>query len=212
MKLSIVILSFLSLFVACTNEHDSSPAYKKDFVCIQTDYNGNPIFMYTDNGKKYNITTQLEQLQPNSVYRNIAYFIISPDSSSVRIASMAQTLSLNPIEYPIPTINLDSVSLVSIWIAPVLPYINLVLDIKNTTDKHTFAIFNKGMTTATDGSQILNLQLYHKTTGEESSFYHTLYVSCPLLDYINILKPNRDSIYFSLTTFKEGEKTHKFAY
>lgn len=212
MKLSIVILSFLSLFVACTNEHDSSPAYKKDFVCIQTDYNGNPIFMYTDNGKKYNITTQLEQLQPNSVYRNIAYFILSPDSSSVRIASMAQTLSLNPIEYPIPTINLDSVSLVSIWIAPVLPYINLVLDIKNTTDKHTFAIFNKGMTTATDGSQILNLQLYHKTTGEESNYYHPLYISCPLLDYINILKPNRDSIYFSLTTFKEGEKTHKFAY
>lgn len=169
--------------------------------------------MYTDNGKKYNITTRLEQLQPNSVYRNIAYFIISPDSSSVRIASMAQTISPNPIKYtegqPIYS---DSVSLVSIWEAPVLPYINLVLNIKSTDAAHTFGFIDKGIVTNSNGSQTLNLQLYHKASGEESSFYHTLYVSCPLLDYINILKPNRDSIYFSLTTFKEGEKTHKFAY
>ena len=200
----IVLIAAAMVIVAC-EDHDSwADNYVTNFADVITDYRGEPTTMRLDDGRQFYITSiradvvsllggKASTLTPDSAYRCVCIYTCS--DSTARIANLAPAFAPKPVADSVlmsitHNIKTDPCRIEGIWRAG--EYINARMLVEGHTLSHTAAFVDRGITQKADGSRILHLLLYHDNNGDPEAFTRTIYLSCPLMDYRNILTHSRD--------------------
>lgn len=201
----IVLIAAAMVIVAC-DDHDSwADNYVTNFADVITDYRGEPTTMRLDDGRQFYITSiradvvsllggKASTLTPDSAYRCVCIYTCS--DSTARIANLAPAFAPKPVADSVlmsitHNIKTDPCRIEGIWRAG--EYINARMLVEGHTVSHTAAFVDRGITQKADGSRILHLLLYHDNNGDPEAFTRTIYLSCPLMDYRNILTHSQAS-------------------
>lgn len=203
---------FLLLNVSCQEDEYVYPNVLTELTEIQTDNKGTLTFLITDAGEKYQILEQkgLDSLTPDSTYRVLCvYRIADTQKSTVQLYSVQTVLSM----FPKPAsefhegISTDPLDIQSIWLSE--KYLNMVL-LPLAKDKgHIFHFVENSLTETDEGTNRLELTLYHDQNGDYEAFTRKTYLSIPLWGYGDKLKTG-DRIVLHIRTYEEGNTTHEF--
>lgn len=203
----LIVLTSLS-FVACNDDNDSwAPNYQMDFMEILTDAQGQGSKAVMDNGDTLKTLNTIRNLTPDSVYRYIAVY--TREVGGLRFSSVAQTLSPPPFTKGNHTMKTDAVKVQSIWRGG--NYINITLNILSKDFGHIFGFEETELEEQTDHKN-LHLTLFHDDKNDTQAYTRTVYLSCPLYKYANKMEHKRDSIYFTVNDYNNGETTYPLVY
>ncbi len=219
-----LVVAATAILAAC-DDHDSwADNYITDFADIITDSEGRLATMNLDNGDELAITSTRQnpisvlehtrgRLTPDSTYRCIC--IYTRTGTYCEIANFAPAFAPAPMADSVliaitHNIKTDPCRIQGIWRGG--EYINARMLVQGQTLSHTAAFVDRGITVKEDGTKILHLLLYHDQNGDTEAFTRTIYLSCPLTEYRNVLTHNHDSIYFAVNQYNVGMTTFKLPY
>lgn len=214
-----------AMMLSACDDHDSwADNYITDFADLITDSQGRLSTMCLDNGQQFSIASTRQDpiavletdrgaLTPDSTYRCVCIYTRS--DTEAEIANFAPAFAPVPMADSVllnitGSIKTDPCRIQGIWRGG--EYVNARMLVQGQTLSHTAAFVDRGITVKEDGSRILHLLLYHDQNGDSEAFTRTIYLSCPLSPYRNVLTHNQDSIYFSVNEYDTGLTTFRLAY
>ncbi len=204
------ILIILSLFFAscADDEHETLDNLIAALAEVSTNSDGRIVSLDLDNGVSYKVTNTISKLTPDSAYRVSLLYVLGPDKRATMynlhsvISPKAKDLKGAPNPHTNP------LDLVSIW--PTKKYLNLTVDYQSGDENHLWGFAQTGLDLFADGHQVLNLELVHSQNGDELYYTRRRILSCPIYPFADLLTTGRDSIRFTLNTFK-GVRSYTFA-
>lgn len=213
----IVFLLCMLLWQGCKEEDYVYPSVVTEFIGAQTDEKGTISQLVADNGTIYPVLQRegLDGLVADTLYRTISIYepITQKDSKETvaQLYTCQLVLSMNPLAKQAfkGQIKTDPVDIQSIWLSG--NYINMILLVQYKDQTHSFHFIDEGFTSNEDGTQTLNLRLYHDRKNDYEAFTKQVYLSVPLTKYLSFLRKG-DKIRFNLNTYKEQVTYREFDY
>ena len=178
---------FLLLSAACSNDEETFPSVKLEFLTVYSGPDGQFLDVVTDKGEKYQVGEDRtkSKIKPDSYMRIISNYELYSESSSqikARIYNIGAPVSVVPVtakdfNNPIKT---DPADVLSIWMG--WDYMNIILALQAKDKKHLFHFIQESVeVTAT--TKTVNLLLYHDAGGDMEAYTKRAYLSVPLSQY-----------------------------
>ena len=207
--ITILSAALTFFFAACENEDSHIPTQRLDLVDFISNENGVAMQMRLDNGDTLNLLHPVKGFMNDTVCRCLAVFrpVYGYNSNTVNVTSLGQIITLPPLKYQV--IYADSVDVVSTWIGG--NYLNLRLSVRTKGSPHAFGFAYLGYTTANDEAKTLQLALYNNSGNDTEYFSRTVYLSCSLSSYMNVMQKGRDSVAIKINEYGKGFVTHMLA-
>lgn len=210
-------LLFLSLpcllsLAACKEDTYVYPDVLTEFVCLQTNEQGNAARLITDDGQTLALDTRNrhDSLACDSVYRTVSMYLPTEEGSAKLYQCRLVTSPLpKPADKFVKGIHTDPIDIQSIWRSG--DYLNMILLAKVKIWPHFYHFIDEGISRSSNGHRTLQLRLYHHQNADEPAFTERVYLSVPLWAYRDSLSAG-DSVRFFLNTFEEGETYREFVY
>lgn len=213
---NLIYLLFLPVVItACSDDDYVYPDVLTEITSLKTDETGTIRYLITDDGEEWTVQsrTGLDGLVADSIYRAITmYAPVNIESNEQEVKLYSTQLTISPIPLPVEKfkeIKTDPVELQSIWRGG--KYLNLIVVARVKDQAHAYHFIENGITQQADGTQTLELTLYHDRNNDIEGFDRKVYLSIPLWAYDGILQKG-DKIVFNLNTYKEGMTNRTFIY
>ena len=209
-----LILSILALLCSCEDAANDYryPSVLTDFVCVDTDAEGQPEQLCLDNGHIYPIAFTEEyrkaygsqaSYRADTVYRVISIYELGADS-------MAYVYSMEEVASIVPTplrkgekLLQDPSYLQSCWLSG--GYLNMVIELKALNGQHRIGFVD----TTSESMQGKEFTFYHDANGDIESYRRKLYASIPLAPFTDNLQQG-DTLRFVINTYDEGITQREF--
>ena len=209
-----LLLPCLLLLAACKEDSYVYPDAVTEFVCIQTNAEGNVAALLTDDGETLRIdaTHRHDSLALDSIYRAVSLFERIPgteDRATLYQCRLVTSPRPKPATQFQKGIKTDPIGIQSLWRSG--DYLNMILLAKVKQWPHYYHFIHEGITHRPDGRRTLQLRLYHNQNADDPAFTERVYLSVPLWAYRDSLSAG-DSIRFCLNTFEEGDTYRMFDY
>ncbi len=215
-KKLLLLALLLPWLCSCNNDDYVYPNVITEMIDLQTNETGVATYLVTDDGIRWHLQPHkgLDGLVPDTTYRTVSmYSPLSHVDEIVQEAILYNTrlviADLPKPEATVDGIKLDPVILQSIWRSG--RYLNLIIQVKMKDQKHSYGFIEHQLAKKADGTQELNLTLYHDRNNDVEGFNSTVYLSVPLWVYEDVLRKG-DKIVFHLNTYKEGIISRTFEY
>ncbi|MBO4486978.1 MAG: hypothetical protein J5729_01275 [Bacteroidaceae bacterium] len=222
-----ILLAVLALICsACDDKESWLPAFITNYADIRTDAAGNIVSMTLDDGTTYNAQWSPENkngnaaqsgndqwsIKPDTLYRAICLY--TREKNCATIHSWTLAFAPNPISDTTQlTIKTDPCEIETIWRGG--NYINACMLVQGKDQPHIVAFIDKGIKEITTADGSYNQQtilLYHDQNNDPEAFTRTVYLSCPLHNYADMLIQGRDSIAFLVNLQNKGMTAFKLPY
>ena len=215
--IAIVLLLCMLLWEGCKEEDYVYPNVVTEFIGVQTDHEGTISQLVADNGTVYPVLQRDGRggLVADTLYRTVSIYepIVQEEGkgTAAQLYSCQLVLSMDPVAEAAfkGNIKTDPVDIQSIWLSG--NYVNMILLVQYKDQTHAYHFIDEGFTPNEDGTQTLNLRLYHDRRNDYEAFTKQVYLSVPLKNYLQLLRKG-DKIRFSLNTYKEQETYREFDY
>ncbi|MBO4589561.1 MAG: hypothetical protein J5698_01130 [Bacteroidaceae bacterium] len=212
-KAYLLLFFFLGIVAASCEEDNTYPSLIYDFVCMQTDDDGNMKNLLTDNGHTYGIEFSDSYLdrhdsvpvfRPDSIYRVVAMYELKEEKDSCRLYDLVNIYSKVPTP---PTddmvLSYDPVFLQSIRRSG--EYLNIIIQLYSLNKQHYLGVID----TTEEGKAGVDFTLIHKNVDDAEAYRQRVYMSLPLKPF-GLHKG--DTIRFHANLYDEGMKSWEFIY
>ena len=209
----ITTVLIIAAATACSNDEYVYPSVITEFTEICTNAKGELEHIHTDKNERYTIEHRegLDGLVPDSTYRAMTIYAHTDNPNIVSLYT-AQ-LAIAPIPVPHTAfkegIKTDPLDIQSIWYTH--RYINMILVPMMKDKGHLFHFVDNGITLENDGTQILDITLYHDRANDYEAFKKEVYLSVPIYHYADKLHDN-DKIRININTYQKGYITKEYTY
>lgn len=208
-----VLLLFICIFAVtgCSNDEEPLESYKQALCELVTDASGRSTTFRYDDGRTRPVQNPYDKLTPDSVYRVLAYFV-DDETAGVKLATVYSVVSPLPVKMKDgEMVKTDPVKLLTTMTRSPR-YINAWIGVPMGNLQPTLGFVERGVTTNSNGTQTLELVLYHNSKGViDSSYSQELLISCPVYPYTKTLRAGTDSVALSIQT-SYGLKRGAFLY
>lgn len=203
------------LLVSCDDDDYHYPSVKLEFLTAQAGADGRLSSVLTDEGKEYAVLADASntRIDAGASIRIVSNYgtETSNGTSGVKLYALLQAVAPapKPAEEFKDGVKRDPADVSGIWMG--LNYLNMILDIKAQSGKHSFHFVEDRVTTdESAGHRTVYLSLYHDDGGDVQAFSRRAYASVPLQHYAEA-GINKITVHFSLQTYS-GEKAYEFEY
>ena len=189
------IPAFLTLLlslsvISCQKESYVAP-YITDFITAYTDGNGFIFKICDDRGGSFR-TSDTTHLRPDTLYRKLMIYEISPDSTAATIHSQSNVLASKPARPSQGDSIDDPVGIRSVWKSG--GWLNIVFEIKAMDKPHRLYAVDYSTPDRTV------FRIMHNENQDKRSHTKKAYMSIPLKDYAGQLSLN-DTILLSYRNY-----------
>lgn len=195
----VALFTLLYSFSSCQEETYHYPSVKTDFVSVTTNSEGEIDSLYDDNGNKYAISLEQNNLAKDSLYRCVSTY--SSDESGLHLYGLQHIVSPDPVKYA--SLKTDVVTSIRIWRGA--DYINMVVKSLGQSTPHKWGL-NEDFITSQNGRKRFHFTLYHDMNGDYPAFSRNTYLSFPLRKYAHQMIAG-DSIFVSVHQMSEKKDT-----
>ena len=208
-----LVFAGIALISESCLEENTYPSLVSDFVCMQTDDDGTPLSLITDEGITYTVEltdTYIHNNDPlpsyvaDTVYRVAAMF--EPDTEESRCLLYDMTTIYSKVPVPLTgdmTPAYDPVYMQSIRKSG--SYLNIIVQLLSLNGEHHLGVFD----TTEEGAAGVDLTLLHKNVDDAESYRQSIYMSIPLEKY-HLLKG--DTVRFHANVYNEGMRCWEIVY
>lgn len=206
--LGTVLLLLLCIFcvVGCSSDDEELPPYNTVFGEVLTDHSGKASILRYDDGRESSITNDISQLTPDSIYRVVTRVLENETDKSVTIYGVQGVLSPMPKEYESAKVRRAPVDVITAWRSP--RYINLRVAVHRGNEKvHYFGFKDNGYISYESGKRTKVYELMHDKNDDIESFAEDVFMSCPVYQLADELRPGVDSVRILVATYGD-----RFAY
>lgn len=171
MKKFLLTLALGLMVVSCSDKEEVYPSIITEFVSAQTDGNGVMDSIQTDPGDKYRLVNPYGELKPNTRYRLLAGFVVTPEGR----ADLYTLAGVHVLHDSTLVAQHDAVEVQSSWSRG--KYFNLILLPKTQggISNHYWGYVVDSLN-ATDSY----ISIHHCQNADPTSYTTTIYASIPL--------------------------------
>lgn len=207
------VLAGIALLSESCLEENTYPSLVSDFVCMQTDGNGSPHSLITDEGATYTVELSDTYIRNNdplptyvadTVYRVAAMF--EPDTEEGRCLLYDMTTIYSRV--PVPLTGDMAPAYDPVYMQSIRKsgnYLNIIIQLLSLNGEHHLGVFD----TTEEGATGMDLTLLHKNAGDAESYRQSIYMSIPL-EKCHLLMG--DTIRFHANVYNEGMRCWEIVY
>ena len=212
LRYSFLLLLF-PLLASCGGDEYHYPPVKLEYLTATTARNGVIASVVTDDFQRQTVLEDGSGLRlPGDttlrIVTNYEEMTSATGQSGVRLYGAAKVISPYPIEANQLNDGMknDPVEIVSIW--PGNGYLNMILNVKETT-KHVFHFIEQSSQETANGLDV-HLSLYHDANGGTPYYAQRCYLSIPLSIYQAQTDAAVVNLTFTLNTYSHGLQTFTY--